>query len=84
LYLASTRRHALPLWRSLLGLTLGYAVTMVTVVALEVTVPALPFLGLGVVFAQPRARRPPQRDRVRGYALAALVVCVVAVLLLQR
>jgi hypothetical protein len=84
LYLASTRRHALSLRRSLLGLTLGYAVTMVTVVALEATVPALPFLGLGVVLAQPDARRPPERDRVRGYMLAALVVCVVALLLLRR
>jgi hypothetical protein len=84
LYLASTRRHALALWRSLLGLTLGYAVTMVTVVALEVAVPALPFLGLGVVLAQPSARRPPRQDRMRGYTLAALVVCVVAVLLLRR
>lgn len=84
LYLGSTRRHALSLSRSLIGLTLGYAVTMVTVVALEVTVPALPFLGLGVVLAQPAARRPPQRDRVRGYTLAALVVCVVALLLLRR
>jgi hypothetical protein len=83
LYIASTRRHGLPLWRTLLGLTLGYLVTMVTVVGLEATVPALPFLGLGVVLAQPEARRPPPRDRVRGYALAAVVVGVVAVLLLR-
>jgi hypothetical protein len=82
LYIASTRRHALPIWRSALGLTLGYVVTMVTVVALEATVPALPFLGLGIVLAQPAARRPPLPDRARGYTLAALVVGIVAALLL--
>jgi hypothetical protein len=83
LYIASSRRHALPLWRSALGLTLGYIVTMVSVIGLEATIPALPFLGLGVVLAQPQARRPPERDRVRGYVVAAVVVCAVAALLLM-
>jgi hypothetical protein len=31
---------------------------------------------------QPQARRPPERDRKRGYALAAAVVAAVAALLL--
>lgn len=83
LYLACARRHALPLRRTVLALTLGYAVTMVAVVALEAAVPALPFLGLSVVAAHSQARTPPSRDRVRGYVTAAAVVAVVAVLLLR-
>jgi hypothetical protein len=83
LYVAATRRHALGLRRTLLGLTLGYLVTMVSVVTFAATLPALPFLGLGVVLAQPRARRPPAGDRVRGFGVAALVVCAVTVLLLM-
>ncbi len=83
LYLASTRRHGLPLWRSVLALTLGFGVTMAAVLALQSAVPALPMLGLAMVVAQPRARRPPAVDRVRGYALA-LLICALAALLLLR
>jgi hypothetical protein len=82
LYVAAARRHALPLRATLLALTLGFAVTMVAVVALEAAVPALPFLGLAMVIAHRQARRPPERDRIRGYAMAAAVVAGVAVLLL--
>jgi hypothetical protein len=82
LYVACGRKHALPEWRTAAALTLGFVVTMVAVIALELAVPALPFLGMAVVLAQPQARRPPQRDRARGYALAAAVVAVVAGLLL--
>jgi hypothetical protein len=83
LYVACARKHGLGVGRTLLALTLGYAVTMVAVVALEVAVPALPFLGLAVVAAHAPARRPPREDRLRGYATAAVVVTVVAVLLLR-
>jgi hypothetical protein len=83
LYMAAARRHALSLGRTALALTLGYVVTMVAVVALEVAVPALPFLGLSMVAAHAQARTPPSRDRLRGYATAAAVVAVVAVLLLR-
>jgi hypothetical protein len=83
LYFACAARHELAKGRTLLALTLGYAVTMVAVVALEVAVPALPFLGLAMVAAHAQARRPPEKDRVRGYVAAAIVVAVVAVLLLH-
>jgi hypothetical protein len=82
LYVACTRRHALHSLRTGVALTLGFAVTMVAVVALEAAVPALPFLGFAMVVAHPQARRPPERDRIRGYAIAALVVLAVAGLLL--
>jgi hypothetical protein len=83
LYVACSRRHALSPGRTAAALTLGFAVTMVAVVALQVAVPALPFLGLAVVAAHPQARRPPERDRIRGYVVASVVVAVVAGLLLM-
>src|SRR5205085_2452012 len=73
-FIACRCLHALPLRRTLRGLTLAYAVIMLSIIALEVVVPALPFLGAGMLMAQPATRRPPARDRARGYALAALVV----------
>jgi len=82
LYVASSRRHALSAARTALALTLAFAVTMVAVVALEAALPALPFLGLAIVVAHPEARRPPERDRLRGYVVAAVVVAAVAGLLL--
>ena len=83
LYIACARKHGLSLGRTALALTLGYAVTMVAVVALEVAVPALPFLGLAMVAAHAQARQPPHKDRAPGYATAGLVVALVAVLLLR-
>jgi hypothetical protein len=83
LYVATTRRHGLSLLRTLAALSLGFAATMLVVVKLEAVVPALPVLGLAMVLAQPAARRPPVADRVRGFALAALVVALVAALLLR-
>jgi hypothetical protein len=82
LYVACGRKHALPERRTAAALTLGFAVTMVAVVALQAALPALPFLGMAMLLAQPQARRPPERDRKRGYALAAAIVAAVAALLL--
>jgi hypothetical protein len=83
LYIASSRRHALPLHKTVLALALAYAVTMAAVVAFESPVPVLPLLGLAVVLAQPKARRPPRGDRVRGFTVAALVVAAVLLSLLR-
>lgn len=83
LYVASSRRLGLSLVRTGLALTLGYAVTMVAVIAFEAPVPALPLLGLAMVLAHPEARRPPKRDRVRGFAIAVLAVGFAALLLLR-
>jgi hypothetical protein len=84
LYIAGARRHALPAGRTVLALTLAFGVTMVSVIILGVAVPALPFLGLAMVAAHRDARRPPERDRIRGYAIAVAVVALVAALLLLR
>jgi hypothetical protein len=83
LYIATSRRHALSLPKTVAALTLAYAVTMVAVVALESPVPVLPLLGLAIVLAHPEARRPPPRDRMRGFTFAALVVAAVLLSLLR-
>jgi hypothetical protein len=84
LYMTSSARLGLSPWRTGFALTLGYLVTMVAVIVLELTIPALPLLGLAVVLAHPQARRPPARDRARGFAIAAVAVGVAALLLLRR
>ena len=86
LYVASTRRHALPVWRTLLGLTLGYALTMVTVVALEVDRASVAVLGprrgaraaTGAAAAGARSctrLRGCGAGRMRGRGLAAALSC---------
>jgi len=60
LYVAAARRHGLSSRKTLIALSLAFAVTMVTVVAFELPVPALPFLGLAMVIVHPEARRRPK------------------------
>jgi len=80
LYVAAARRHGLPEQRTLLALALAFAATMIVVTALEIAIPALPFLGLAMLIAHPEARRPPERDRARGFgvigALALVLLCL--------
>lgn len=84
LYAGCARRHDLALGRTALALSLGFGLAMFAVVVLEQALPALPFLGLMMVVLEPACRRPPERDRVRGYAIACGMVGVVAWLLLGR
>jgi hypothetical protein len=80
LYVAAGHRHGLPQRRTLLALALAFAATMITVAALEIAIPALPFLGLAMLIAHPQARRPPEPDRARGFgvigALALALACL--------
>ncbi len=78
LYIAATRAHGLPLRRTVIALGLAFLVTMATVISTELPVPALPFLGVAMLIAQPAARRPPERDRTR----AIVVVCAISLLFL--
>ena len=66
---------------SIQALAVGFALTLIAVVVLETAVPALPFLGLAMIVAEPAARRPLARDRARGYVTALGLVLVVAALL---
>jgi hypothetical protein len=84
IYTASTRRHALAIGRTVLALSAAFLTTMALVLLLERPVPVLPLLGLGMMLAQPQARRPAQRDRARGWLLSTLVIALVAASLLRR
>ncbi len=82
LYVAVARRHGLSLARTAVALVLAYVATMAAVIVLAATLPALPFLGLGMLLVHPSARKPPAQDRVRGTVVAALVVGAVALMFL--
>lgn len=83
LYIASARRHELPMRRTLLALGAGYCATMLTVLVLQVAVPALPFLGGAMLVAHREARRPPPADRRRGFVALSVMAAVFLVLLLR-
>jgi hypothetical protein len=84
LYVASARQHSLPIGRTVVAALLAFGATLACVIGFQVPIPVLPLLGLAIVVAHPAARSPAPADRVRGFAIAALVVAVVAVLLLRR
>ncbi|MFK7987636.1 MAG: hypothetical protein AB8I08_16570 [Sandaracinaceae bacterium] len=63
IYMAATRRHGLSVRRSALGLAIGLVLTLGALLVFQVAVPALPFLGVGVLCCQPEARRLPHEDR---------------------
>jgi hypothetical protein len=83
LYLAAARKHGLPFARTVAALAVGLALTFVVVVALARPIPALPFLGLGVVLAHPRAWLPPPHER-RQALVGVLVFTALAAWLWLR
>lgn len=83
LYIASARKHELSMRRTLLALAGGYVATMLCVVAFQVAVPALPFLGGAMLVAHPEARRPPVADRRRGFVALSVIAAVFLALLLR-
>lgn len=56
LYLGAALNHNLPRRRGMWGLLAGYAAVAVAVFMLERSLPALPFLGAGVLVVWPKAR----------------------------
>lgn len=84
LYVAAARAHGLGRARTLWALAFALVATLVTVIALELPLPALPYLGAAMLIAHPEARRPPAADRVKGtLAAAAIVAAVVAAFVLR-
>jgi hypothetical protein len=83
LYIATARRHELSMRRTVLALGAGYCATMLTVLVLQVAVPALPFLGGAMLIAHPEARRPPLADRRRGFVALSVMAALFLVLLLR-
>jgi hypothetical protein len=84
LYATASRAHALSVRRTLLALAAAFLLTMLAVIALELPVPALPFLGLAMVAAHAEVRRPRIEDRRRGFSVVCGLSVVVVVLLARR
>jgi hypothetical protein len=84
LYLGAAARHGLRRRRTVAGLGGGLLATMAVVLALELPIPALPFLGAGVLVAHPEARRLPPADRRKAATGLVLIVAVIAGLFLLR
>lgn len=63
LYVAALRRHALPVGRTLVALSVALAVGLVVLLAWERAIPLLPLLGAAVILVEPQARRLQGRDR---------------------
>lgn len=83
LYLVAFRRHGLGMIRGAVALAVGFAATFSTAVALEMPLPALPFLGVAILAVHPRARRVPSEDRRSAiFGLGALTAffCVLWIL----
>lgn len=81
LYLSVSRRHGLSAWRTWTGLGIGLLLTLAALVVFERVVPALPFLGFGVLCLQPAMRRPPAPQRLAATALATALSLSAAALL---
>jgi hypothetical protein len=83
LYIACARKHALGLRRTWLALAAAFGLTMFAVIAFEIAIPALPFLGAAMLAAHPKARRPPLADRRRGLVVLSVMAALFFVLLLR-
>jgi hypothetical protein len=84
LYLAVARRHGLSPTRTVAWLAAAYGVTMLAVFVTQAAVPALPFLGAGMLLAHPRTWRVPARDRRRGILVLSVMAAVFIALILRR
>jgi hypothetical protein len=82
LYLGVVRKFGLSTSRTVAGLAFGLALTLGVVVVAAVAIPALPFLGLGVLALVPEARRLPKKDRrAAAVGLGLLLLALVVVLM---
>ena len=84
IYTVASRRHGLPMWRTVAALAVGLAATLAVVIATGRGTPALPFLGAAFVIAQPRARELPKEDRRKALGGLLAIVLVFAALFLWR
>jgi hypothetical protein len=81
LYLSAARRHSLSLARTTIAVSLGLAAAGVVAVLLRKPLPALPFIGLFVVFLVRESRDVAREDRGAVAFAAALVLAACARLL---
>jgi len=84
IYAVTTRQHGLPMGPTIAGLAVGLAATLVIVLVTGAGTPALPFMGAGVLLAQPRARALPREDRRKAaLGMIALTAALAAAFLLK-
>lgn len=83
LYVVAARRHGLGVGRTCAALALGYAATLVAVVATERPLPALPFLGTALVLVVPRTRAIPAGEQRTAWSVM-LGCALLTVALLYR
>lgn len=81
LYVAVSRRHQLPVWRTLFALAGAFAATAAWVLWTQRVTPALPMLGLAMLVVHPAARQPRAQDRLPGALGLVLAAGAVAWLL---
>lgn len=83
LYLTASERFGLEKRRTMLALSVAFALTALFVILLARPIPALPFLGLAILVAHPEGRLPPPSERrtaLMGMGVLALLVLVVLAL----
>lgn len=81
LYVAGARATGLSPARTLIALGIAMCAVAITVQLLEVSLPALPFLGASVVLVHPEARRLPVAQARRVVANLAVVTLILGGLL---
>jgi hypothetical protein len=84
LYLAASAKHALPRWRTALGVMAGLLLAGAGTFVARMALPALPFIGACVVLAQPRARAIARKDLLPTLVAAGLVLLSLARVFLRR
>jgi hypothetical protein len=84
LYYSAARRHGLALGQTLIGVSVAFIVTAITVWIFERAIPVLPFLGVALLIAHPALRTPSSRDLRRGLWLVTAFVLALAVWVFRR
>ncbi|MBX3270240.1 MAG: hypothetical protein KF729_08260 [Sandaracinaceae bacterium] len=84
IYAVASRRHDLPMKRTIAALAVGLAVTLAVVLATGAGTPALPFLGAAILVAHPRARRLRPEDRRKAWIGIAVLLAALGALVLLR
>jgi len=83
-YFSACRRHGLSRGRTAVALALALGVVLAVLLVIEQPLPVLPFMGLAVVVAHPRARRLAPEDRWQALiGMAVLTLAVAALFLLS-
>jgi hypothetical protein len=84
LYIAAARTHALSLTRTTAALVCAFVLAMLAVIATELPIPVLPFMGAAMVVVHPQVRLPPVQERRRALVMALAICGLFAGLLAYR